>query len=138
MTRGSLCAYFRASTITGWGRMAAAGLVVSLLPLQDAHPAETFRQLKGKEIRTKFAGKDFTDDVHWADAFGRGGRMTSYDMGKKTTGTWRVEKDQLCTTLDGEDRCYLVWISGTTVQLRDPDGGAWTLDDVLEKPSKRD
>ncbi|MDX8512145.1 hypothetical protein [Mesorhizobium captivum] len=138
MTSENLCSSVRALAVNGWGRILAASLVAGLLSVQGADAAETFRQLKGKEIRAKFAGRDFTDDVHWADAFGRDGRMTSYDMGKKTTGTWRVEKDQLCTSLDEEDRCYLVWTSGTTVQLRDPDGGAWTLDGVLEKPSKRD
>ncbi len=138
MTREDLCSLVRALSVNGWGRILVTSLVASLLSVHGTNAAETFRQLKGKEIKAKFAGRDFTDDVHWADAFRRDGRMTSYDMGKKTTGTWRVEKDQLCTALDDEDHCYLAWTSGTTVELRDPDGGAWTLDGVLERPSKRD
>jgi hypothetical protein len=32
--------------------------------------AEPFRQLTGPEIKARFAGMEFTDEVHWAMVFG--------------------------------------------------------------------
>ncbi|MER9234116.1 hypothetical protein NKI56_18780 [Mesorhizobium sp. M0622] len=117
--------------------MAAIAFGFSLIAVNAADAADTFRHLKGKEIKAKFAGMDFTDDVHWADAFGRDGRIVRYDMGKKNAGKWRVEKGQLCISVEGEETCYQVWISDTAVQLRDPDG-TFFLEGVLQKPSARD
>src|ERR1700757_4712806 len=51
----------------------------------------TFVKLKGAQIQTTFTGVEMTDGVHWADVFAAGGILTTYAMGRKTTGTWRVE-----------------------------------------------
>ena len=40
-------------------------------------------------------------------------------MGRKRTGKWRVEKDQLCVEFDKEPpaKCYDVWLSGKAVVM---------------------
>jgi hypothetical protein len=57
-------------------------------------------------------------------------------MGKAGTGSWKVEKDELCLDRPpDEPRCYEVWASGRNVQLRYeptlPEEG------ILQKPQKR-
>jgi hypothetical protein len=112
-------------------------LAISLSALHAASAAEPFRPLKGKDIKARFAGMEFTDDVHWADVFGRDGRISSFSMGKKSTGKWRVEKDQLCIARQSEEeRCYQVSVAGNSVQLREP-GVEVFLDGVLQKPAAR-
>lgn len=58
-------------------------------------------------------------------------------MGRKTTGRWNVQQDQLCLDeVDEEPRCYAVWRSGNNLQLRQP--GLDIYDEgVLQKPAKR-
>src|SRR5215217_2332882 len=81
--------------------------------------AESLRRLGGSEIAVRFKGKEFTDQVHWALTFDKGGRLNSFSMGRASTGRWRIEKDELCLDRENNDsRCYEVWASGGTVQLR--------------------
>ncbi|MGQ7518040.1 hypothetical protein ACTGVA_11635, partial [Streptococcus suis] len=76
--------------VSRWGQILAVSMAFCFLAFQTTDAAEAFRQLKGKEIKATFTGKDFTDDVHWAYAFGRDGKVTSYEMGRKTAGSWRI------------------------------------------------
>jgi hypothetical protein len=126
------------SAVAGRSRtVVAAALAISLAALHAAAAAEPFRQLNGKDIKARFAGMEFTDDVHWADVFGRDGRITSFSMGKKSIGKWRVDKDRLCIAREREEeRCYQVSVSGNSVQLREP-GVEVILDGVLQKPAVR-
>jgi len=98
--------------------------------------ADVFRQLKGREIASRFTGMELTDEVHWAYVFDRGGRLKIYSMGRPGTGSWKVDKNELCLDRPpDEPRCYEVWVSGQNVQLRRepdvPDEG------ILQKPQKR-
>lgn len=72
--------------------LAAAALTATMIP---AEAADSFRQLKGSEIKARFAGTELTDEAHWAYVFGRDGRTTSFSLGKQGSGTWRVGKDEL-------------------------------------------
>ena len=66
------------------------------------------RQLEGAEITKKFTGMEFTDDVHWAYVFRRGGTLDVFSMGSVGTGTWRVQGNELCLNRGkGEARCYV-------------------------------
>jgi hypothetical protein len=68
-------------------------LVVAIaLPAADALAEDSFHRLKGALIQAKFAGMEMTDEVHWADTYGRDGTL----MGKKRVGKWWVRKDELC------------------------------------------
>jgi len=116
------------------------GLVVAsagcLLLASAALAAEPFRHLKGREIAARFTGMELTDEIHWAYVFERGGRLKIFSMGRPGTGAWKVEKDELCLDRPPDEaRCYEVWVSGQTVQLRRepeiPDEG------ILQKPQKR-
>ena len=98
--------------------------------------ADTFRQLKGREIASRFTGMEFTDEVHWALVFEKGGRVSSFSMGKASTGSWRIDKDELCISLPPEEpRCYEVWTSGQRVELRSEP--AMPEEGILRKPQKR-
>jgi hypothetical protein len=115
----------------GFSLLFAVGLVA------EAGAADTFRQLKGPEVRAKFSGMEFTDDVHWALVFGRDGTLSSFEMGAAGKGTWRVEKDELCLNYSRQGRrCHEVWVSGKNVQLRR--SGELPEDGVLQKPARRE
>ena len=102
----------------------------------NAIAADAFRQLKGREIASRFTGMELTDEVHWAYVFERGGRLNIFSMGRPGTGSWKVEKDELCLDRPPDEaRCHEAWVSGKNVQLRRepaiPDEG------ILQKPQKR-
>lgn len=99
---------------------AGAALGLTLLAGIVSVNAETFRSLKGPEIRDRLKGMEFTDEIHWALLFGRDGTLTSISMGKKTLGRWRVKEDQLCLDRSADDRrCYVVSSSGKTYRLQE-------------------
>jgi hypothetical protein len=57
-------------------------------------------------------------------------------MGRKRTGKWRVEKDQLCVEFEDElEKCYEVRLSGKKVELRGE--GLLPSDGLLEQPVGR-
>ncbi|WP_244470698.1 hypothetical protein [Microvirga massiliensis] len=112
-------------------------LALSLPCATAALPAEPFRPLDGREIRARLTGMEFSDEVHWAHVFGRDGRLRSVSMGRKSTGTWRVERDELCLKREGEERrCYRVWASSRTVQLREPGTDVYE-EGTVQKPQQR-
>ena len=80
---------------------------------------------------------EITDEAHWADVFAANGMLTSYSMGRKKSGKWHVQKDELCIDR-GEDNggCYQVWLSGRKVELR-REGSTLPLEGVLQKQSTR-
>src|SRR3954466_7596632 len=82
--------------MTKIGRHALAALFVGIASVTSA--AEGFRQLKAAEIKSRFAGKEFTDEVHWAMVFGPDGSLSSFEKGAAGKGAWKVEKDELCMT----------------------------------------
>jgi hypothetical protein len=98
---------------------------------------EKLQKLSAGQIRAKIAGMELTDEVHWREVYGRGGTVTSDSMGRKRTGKWRVEKDQLCIEFDNEPstKCYDVWMSGKKVELRGE--GLLPLQGVVEPPTGR-
>jgi hypothetical protein len=99
---------------------------------------DQFKKLSGPEIRAKFIGTAFTDEVHWGEVYEPNGKLTSEEKGKKRVGTWRIEKNQLCTDYgkDVGSNCYEVWVSGKNVQLRVQDSPALPLEGVLERPRR--
>jgi len=102
-----------------------------------AESAEKFQKLSGAQVVAKIAGMEITDEVHWGDVFERNSTLTSYSMGKKSVGKWRVLKDQLCIDRGKDDGgCYQVWLSGKKVELR-REGSTLPLEGVLQKPKQR-
>jgi hypothetical protein len=104
----------------------------------SARAEDKFQKLTGSQIQARFAGMEVTDQVHWNDFYQPGGVLVSNEMGHKTTGKWRIQKDQLC--LDrGRDLgsgCYEVWLAGKNVQLKTKDSNL-PLEGVLERPKDR-
>jgi hypothetical protein len=90
--------------------VAMAGVLAFQLSVQAA---EKFQKLSGAQIRAKLSGMEITDEAHWADVFAPNGTLTSYSMSRKSTGKWRVQKDELCIDRGNDDgSCYQVWLSG--------------------------
>jgi hypothetical protein len=118
-------------------RRPLVALALALSFTTTALAAEPFRQLKGREIRARLTGMEFSDDVHWAHVFDRDGRIRSVSMGRKSVGTWRVEGDELCLEREREERrCYRVWASGRTIQLREPGTDVYE-EGTVQKPQQR-
>ena len=118
------------------GTAVTAATVVAALA-SGAAAEEKLQKLSAGQIRAKMAGMELTDGVHWRELYGRGGTVTSDSMGRKRTGKWSVEKDQLCIEFDKDPpaKCYEVWMSGKTVELRRE--GLMPLQGVIEQPSGR-
>ncbi len=77
-----------------------------------------------------------TDEVHWYDLYERDGTLKTHSMGRKRSGKWWVQEDELCQDLGQEFRgCYQVWISGNKLQLRSE--GADPVEGVLDTPTDR-
>ena len=112
----------------------AAVAVVALA--SGAAAEEKLQKLSAGQIRAKIAGMELTDEVHWREVYGRGGTVTSDSMGRKRTGKWRVEKDQLCVEFEQElPTCYEVLVSGKKAKLQRE--GTLPLEVVIEPPSGR-
>jgi hypothetical protein len=115
---------------------ALACLAVAMLGA-NAAAEEKFQKLTAGQIRAKLTGMELTDNVHWRDLYQRNGTVMSTSMGRKRTGKWRVEEDQLCIEFEKEPipRCYDVWLSGKQVELRRE--GLLPLQGTLEPSSGR-
>jgi len=114
---------------------ATTALVVVLA--SGALAEEKLQKLSAGQIRARIAGMELTDEVHWRELYERSGTVTSTSMGRKRTGKWRVEKDQLCIEFEKEPpaNCYEVWMSGKKVELRRQ--GLLPLQGVVEQPTGR-
>lgn len=114
-----------------------AGVVFGLGGVIQTWAAESFQRLTGSQIKTRFLGMEFTDEVHSALVFGRDGRTSFVTLGKRGTGRWQVENDRLCMTGSSGDReCNEVWMAGKRVQLRRQDG-VLPEEGILQKPERR-
>ena len=110
--------------------------LAALLSAQ-ALAAEKFQKLSGSQIRARFAGMEMTDGTHWADVYLANGALTTYSMGRKSSGKWEVQKDELCVDRANEsDGCFEVWLAGNKVELRRT-GSSMGLEGVLMKPRPR-
>jgi hypothetical protein len=119
-------------------RYAAGVAIAGVLAFQaSVEAAEKFQKLSGPQIRAKLAGMEITDEAHWADVFAANGTLTTYSMGRKSSGKWRVQQDELCIDRGNDDGgCYQVWVSGKKVELR-REGSSLPLEGVLQKQSVR-
>ncbi len=85
-----------------------------------AHARETFKLLGEKEIRARVVGNDITDSSHWVSYLRPDGVLISDEMGRKWTGTWKIQNNKLCMSnpnLDSPD-CNEVWMSGANIRMR--------------------
>ncbi len=115
-------------------RFGIAAILAGLL-IADA-AAETFRRLSGPQIQARFAGMDMSDGVHWRDSYARDGTLQSQSMGKKRSGKWHVESNQLCVDLGAEaGGCYEVWLGGSKVEFRREGFDGAILEGELMKPA---
>ena len=117
-------------------RNTTLALLAATTLASGAAAEEKFQKLTGAQIRAKVAGMELTDNIHWRELYQRNGSVTSTSMGRNRTGTWRIEKDQLCVEFEKElPTCYDVLASGNKAKLRRE--GILPLDVVIEPPSGR-
>ena len=117
---------------------AATTALLGVFAFQPTAAAEQkFQKLTGAQIQAKFPGMELTDEAHWGEVFERNGTLTITSMGHKSTGKWRIQKDQLCLDTGNEPGggCYEVWLSGKNVELRNQTSSV-PLEVVLQKPNQ--
>src|SRR5437763_1565691 len=86
--------------------------------------AEDYRKLREGEIRSRLAGMEVTDGVHWAEQYMRDGTFRSFHMGKPSKGKWLARSGELCLEdASAEPGCKEVWLSGNRVEFRAPGSG---------------
>src|SRR5499425_503337 len=115
---------------------AATTALLGVFAFQPPAAAEPkFQKLTGAQIQAKFPGMELTDEAHWGEVFEQNGTLTITSMGHKSSGKWRVQKDQLCfeTGKEPGGGCYEVWLSGRNVELRNQTSST-PLEAVLQKP----
>ena len=81
----------------------ATAVLFAIAVQSRAQPPEKFQKLSSAQIQARLAGMEITDEVHWADVFAANGTLTSYSMGRKSSGKWRVQKDELCIDRGKDD-----------------------------------
>lgn len=84
--------------------------------------ADAFKKLNGQQVRSRLAGMEITDGVHWAELYNKDGSLTQWAMGRKYVGTWTLQGDELCTSIPKrETQCREVWIgAGNKIEFRTP------------------
>ena len=99
---------------------AVALLGFALLALPVTAPAKDtpLHRIKTAEIRKTFAGREFSDEIHWAETYKTNGTLEGSGMGRRFSKRWAVRNDMLCLSDDKGEDCREVWASGTTVELR--------------------
>lgn len=111
---------------------ASLAAALAMTPALAASPqAEGFKKLNGPQIQRAFAGKTFTDGVHFSLRYVTGGTIQGTRMGKKVADKWVVAKDRLCMTDSFGENCYAVWIKGPFVRLA-IDGSDFSLEGSLK------
>jgi hypothetical protein len=125
--------------VTMKGFAASASPMLCIVLVSGISVAGEFKKLSGSQIKATFPGMKFTDHVHWSEAYGDNGTVTTREMGTTRVGTWRVEGGELCVDLgkEGGNGCYEVWMSGNSVELRTPGSSALPFQGVLEKQTKK-
>jgi hypothetical protein len=114
----------------------ATTALLGVFAFQPTAAAEQkFQKLTGAQIQAKLPGMELTDEAHWGEIFERNGTLTITSMGHKSSGKWRIQKDQLCLDTGDEPGggCYEVWLSGRNVELRNQTSST-PLEAVLQKP----
>jgi hypothetical protein len=125
----------------GQARLVVLAIFVAILALspwsKGAASAERFVKLSGLEIRAKLAGMEITDEIHFSDVFNRDGTLTSHAMSRKSLGTWRVVKDDLCLDRAPEpgSGCVEVWLAGNKIQLK-KNGSGLPFEGILKRPGR--
>jgi hypothetical protein len=115
----------------------AAAVLCAFAVEARAESTEKFQRLTGAQVQARLAGMEITDETHWADVFASNGTLTSYSMGRKSSGKWHVQKDELCIDRGKDDGgCYQVWLAGKKVELR-REGSTLPLEGVLQRQSAR-
>jgi hypothetical protein len=112
----------------------------AVLEATGVRAEEKFLKLTGGHIQARVSDMEMIDEVHWGDVYRRNGALITTEMGHKTTGKWRIQKDQLCLDRRKEmgSGFYEVWPSGKNVQLKNGDSSVPFLEGVLKKPIDRE
>jgi hypothetical protein len=92
-------------------------LALSCLCVQAWAQQPEARRIRGAAIERLLAGREYSDGVHWRYSFRPDGSVVEYALSRRQEMRWRVSDDSLCWRVGGEEECFEVRISGTSVQL---------------------
>jgi hypothetical protein len=109
-------------------------LLPATICVSTAHAQEMFKLLGENEIRARVVGKDITDSSHWVSYLRPDGALLSSEMGRKWSGSWKIQNNKLCMSnpnLEALD-CNEVWMSGANIWMR-ANKDQETFDAVVEK-----
>ena len=79
---------------------------------------------------------EITDEVHWGDVFERNGTPSSYSMSRKSIGTWKVQKDDLCVDRGKDDGGSLLPGLGVGEESRAGRERRSLCEGVLQRPRR--
>jgi hypothetical protein len=79
--------------------------------------SEGYKKLNATQIRQAFAGRRFTDDVHFAFDYKANGTIGGTSMGRKINNKWSIANAELCITDSAGEICYSVWKKASAVKL---------------------
>lgn len=116
------------------GALTLTILLTSAVYGSKAQAQEVFKLLGEREIRAKVVGKDITDSSHWVSYLRPDGVLLSEEMGRKWTGTWKIQNNKLCMSNPNLEspNCNEVWMSGTNIRMR-ANKDQETFDATVEK-----
>jgi hypothetical protein len=120
--------------------MVVCGLAVTGASIMGAGSveAEEFHRLRTGEIRSRLAGMEVTDGVHWAEQYMRDGTFKAFHMGKPSKGKWLARNDELC--LEGgpaDTGCKQVWAAGNRIEFRTAGSALPAMEGVLQGQQAR-
>jgi hypothetical protein len=95
------------------------GFILAVPGSCPAAPAQSdgYKKLNGTQIRQAFAGRTFTDEVHFAFDYKANGTIGGTSMGRKINNKWSIANAELCITNSTGEICYAVWKKASAVKL---------------------
>lgn len=99
-------------------RVGLAALAAACLSVQAQAQQPEARRIRGAAIERLLAGKEYSDGIHWRYSFRPDGSVTEYAMSRRQEMRWRISDNDLCWRMGtGQEDCFEVWVSGSSVQL---------------------
>ena len=108
-------------------REALAGIAAACIATSSL-AGENWHAVKGSDLAALLRDKEFGDGVHFAYRLKGDGTFAGTEMGKEVSGTWRVNKDELCWKWRQptvQEECYVVQQDGDQLRMMLNGSEAW-------------
>lgn len=105
--------------LSKWPRYLA--VLIATAAASTAVPAvDSWRPVRGADLRPAFASHELADGVHYAYQFSGEGTFSGYEMARAVRGTWRANGNEFCWTWlkpAGAEECFKVERNGADIRL---------------------